>query len=189
MKDILKVGIILFITSAVAATCLAAVYSVTKPRIIKTKQMEFTASLSLALPGADPDAIIPVEKDGKILFYKGFFSHDTSKLVGYAYTGRSSGYSGVIETLVGVDSAGQVIGIRILSQVETPGLGSRIQEKKYGDTLTWVQKQFIGKMAAACKVDRDGGEIVSITGATISSRAVAKSVSEGYNQIVDAIAP
>jgi electron transport complex protein RnfG len=128
-----------------------------------------------------------VEKDGKIIFYKGYSAPDTTKLIGYAFTGRSTGYSSVIETLVGVDSAGQVIGIRVLSQTETPGLGTKIQEVKYGEKLTWVQKQFIGKSAATTKVDKDGGEIVSITGATISSRAVAKSVSEGYRQIMSRI--
>jgi Na+-translocating ferredoxin:NAD+ oxidoreductase subunit G len=188
MKEIFKVGAILFITSVAAATSLAAVYSITKPRILKSKQEQFMASLTLALPGAEKDAILPVEKDGTVLFYKGYSSADTSKLVGYAFTGRSSGYSSVIETLIGVDSTGHVIGIRVLSQTETPGLGTKIQEVKYGETLTWVQKQFIGKMAAACKVDKDGGEIVSITGATISSRAVARSVSEGFNQIKDSIA-
>lgn len=187
MKEILKLGAILFMTSVVAATSLAAVYSITKPRILKSKEAEFIASLTLALPGADKDAILPVIKDGTVLFYKGYTSPDTLKLVGYAFTGRAFGYSSVIETMVGVDSTGRVIGIRVLSQMETPGLGTKIQEVKYGEKAAWVQKQFVGKMAAGCQVDKDGGEIDSITGATISSRATARSVSEGYHRIMDSM--
>jgi len=184
MKEILKVGGILFFTSVVAATSLAAVYSVTKPRILKSRQEQFKAGLAIVLPGAAQDAIFPVEKDNQVVFYKGFTSPDTAQFVGYAYSGRAAGYSSIIETLVGVDSTGKVIGIKVISQVETPGLGTKIAEVKYGENLSWVQKQFIGKGAATCKVNKDGGEINAITGATISSRAVAKGISEGYNKLV-----
>jgi Na+-translocating ferredoxin:NAD+ oxidoreductase subunit G len=183
MKEIFKVGGILFLVTVIAATSLAAVYSVTKPRILKSKAEEFKAGLTIVLPGADNKAIFPVEKDDQILYYKGFSTPDSSHLVGYAFLGHAAGYSSVIEVLVGVDTTGHVIGIKVLSQSETPGLGTKIQEVKYGETQNWVQKQFIGKAAQNSAVIKDGGEIEAITGATISSRAVARSVAQGYRRI------
>jgi electron transport complex protein RnfG len=81
--------------------------------------------------------------------------------------------------MIGVDTAGVIQGMKILSQAETPGLGAKITEVKYGDKWPWFQHQFIGKKGDNLQVDKDGGEIKSVTGATISSRAVTKAVREG----------
>ncbi len=79
------------------------------------------------------------------------------------------GYSSIIELLVGVDNDGEIIGIKVLSQSETPGLGANIVKEEY-------LKQYIGKKQAEIKLNKDGGEIDAITGATITSRAVANNV-------------
>ncbi|OQX94990.1 hypothetical protein B6I21_07740, partial [candidate division KSB1 bacterium 4572_119] len=41
----------------------------------------------------------------------------------------------------------------------------------------------LNKVADGLAVDKDGGEIKSITGATISSRAVANSIKEGLEDL------
>ena len=71
----------------------------------------------------------------------------------------------------------------MLSQVETPGLGTKVEEVKYGEDDPWFTRQFLGKTANAVAVDKDGGDIQSITGATISSRALAKSVVAAYEKL------
>ena len=68
-----------------------------------------------------------------------------------------------------------ITGIKVASQQETPGLGTRIEELRRGEKEPWFQSQFRGKGAeAAIKLVRGGGPdgIEAITGATISSRAV-----------------
>ena len=184
MKDIIKLGSILMLITTIAATTLAAVYSVTKPLIDLRKQEELNAAKSIALPGVNLKAIDEVKIEKKVLYYTGYADTNKSNLVGYAFLAYGNGYSSTIESIVGVDSSGFIIGIKVLSQTETPGLGTKIEEIKYGDSLTWVQNKFIGKFCTNLSVDKDGGEIQSITGATISTRAVTNSIVAGYEDLL-----
>ncbi|MFH1941555.1 MAG: FMN-binding protein, partial [bacterium] len=96
---------------------------------------------------------------------------------------ESRGYSSTIQTLVGVDSTCKILSVRVLYQQETPGLGTRIEEIRSGDTTPWWQNQFLGKNAVGIAVDKDNGEIETITGATITSRAVTIGISERAEKI------
>jgi Na+-translocating ferredoxin:NAD+ oxidoreductase subunit G len=183
MKEIVKLGGLLMLISVIAATALAGIYTVTKPKIEYQKQFALEQALMTALPGAAQDAVFPIEKDGRVLYYEGFKSADKTQLIGYAFIGQWPGYSSVIETMVGVDTTGNIIGLKVLDQKETPGLGTRTEEIKHGENDSWFQRQFLGKDAAALKVDKDGGEIQSITGATISSRAVTRSVVAAFQEL------
>lgn len=183
MKDILRLGGILTLVTAIAATGLAAVYSVTKPLILEQKRLAVEKALTVALPLADKEYIEPVELDGKISFYKGYADSQKLNLIGFAYIAYGPAYSSTIETMVGVDTAGVILGMKVLSQTETPGLGTKIEEIKYGQESPWFTDQFLTMAAQKLAVDKDGGEIQSITGATISSRALTKSVVSGYSKL------
>ncbi|MBN1542609.1 RnfABCDGE type electron transport complex subunit G [candidate division KSB1 bacterium] len=185
MKDIVKLGLTLMVITVLAAAGLAAVYSVTKPRIDAQRQMETERALTVALPQADPESIQAVKDGEEVRYYQ--LVDDDSQVVAYAFVARGTGYSSVIETMVGVDTSGRVIGMKVLSQTETPGLGTKVEEIRYGETDPWFQRQFIDKPAGDLAVKADGGEIVSITGATISSRALANSVIGGYKKLIKEI--
>ncbi len=89
------------------------------------------------------------------------------------------GYSGKIGLLVAIQANGEIAGVRVVSQNETPGLGDYIDIAK----SPWI-KQFdhaslgadIATRDAAWKVKKDGGRFDYMTGATISPRAVVKAV-------------
>jgi len=179
MKDLLKLPVILTLVTVVAAGALAYVFNTTKPKIEAEKKLVQELALKESLPKAARGVIVPVKKGEKILYYKGFASPDTTNLVGYIILSSAHGYSSTIEVMVGVDTAGVIQGMKILSQAETPGLGAKVTEVKYGDKWPWFQHQFIGKKGDNLQVDKDGGEIKSVTGATISSRAVTKAVRDG----------
>jgi electron transport complex protein RnfG len=182
MKDIVKLGAILMTITVISAATLAGVYSVTKPKIEEQKRLALERALTIALPTADPQHIFPVRQNDNVLYYRGFSSTDTSRAVGYAFVAHGPGYSSVIETMVGVDTLGTIIGMKVLAQVETPGLGTKVEEVKYGETDPWFTRQFLTRRADNLAVDKDGGDIDSITGATISSRALTNSVVNGYRQ-------
>jgi|YelNatPaOPRAMG01_1025707.scaffolds.fasta_scaffold00001_35 electron transport complex protein RnfG len=183
MKDVLRMAWILGVVTVLAAAVLGAVNHVAKPRIEEQRRLALEQALLSALPKADPRAIVPVYEGDEIVYYKGYAQPDTTGLVGYAFVARGAGYSSEIETLVGVDTTGQIIGLKILREVETPGLGTKIEEVRYGEKDPWFQRQFIGKRARQLAVDKDGGEIVSVTGATISSRAVTNSIRKGLEEL------
>ena len=79
------------------------------------------------------------------------------------------GYSSIINALVGVDLNNKITGIGIISQQETPGLGSNIEKESF-------LSQFIGKGIEDLNIKKDGGKIDAVTGATISSRAITSGV-------------
>ena len=78
-----------------------------------------------------------------------------------------------------------ITGIKVAFQQETPGLGTKIEEIKGKDTEPWFQKQFRGKRGEQLVVVRseDPDAIEAITGATISSTAVTKSVREAVEKL------
>jgi len=100
-----------------------------------------------------------------------------SDVIGYSYSISGNGYGGAIDILVGVQktdlSDGNIIlqGISIISQKETPGLGTKILEDTF---LTQFQDLNSDDIA----LSQNGGQIDAITGATISSSAVTDAVSQ-----------
>ncbi len=95
--------------------------------------------------------------------------YDDADTVGYAYIARGKGYGGYIDILVGLVDENTIKGINIVKHYESPGLGAKIIESEYRD-------QYNGLNIADSEMDFNGGRIDSITGATISSKAVADAV-------------
>lgn len=86
------------------------------------------------------------------------------------------GYSGDIHLLVGLDMEGRILGVRVTSHKETPGLGDRIETKK-SDWVFGFNGQSLGTPPyRAWNVRKDGGDFDQFTGATITPRAVVKAV-------------
>ena len=182
MRDIFKLSGILLLVTAIAGGALSMVNSITRPRIELQAKLALERALLKALPTADKRAIILVAENSQ-KYYKGYASPDTTNLVGYAFIAQGRGYSSKIKTMVGVDTTGSITGTSILHQLETPGLGTKIEEIKYGEDKPWFQVQFLSKGWKELAVDKDGGTINSITGATISSRAVTNSIREGLKTL------
>ena len=157
---------------------LSFAYVVTKPKIEAQRLGEEAASLKEVLPSAH--TFEPVEKDGEIFYYNSF--NKEGRLVGYVFKAVGNGYSSVIETMVGLKEDGTIARIKILSQNETPGLGSKIVEVEQGESESWFQKQFQSKKAE--NLDK---EIQTITGATISSEAVMVSIQQEAKKVLESI--
>ena len=97
--------------------------------------------------------------------------------VGAAVTGTSErGYSGPVKLMVGFDPNGQIINIAVLEQKETPGLGTKMKGEKF-------LRQFRGKnpFSFDLAVQKDGGAVDALAGATISTRAFTEATQLAYN--------
>jgi electron transport complex protein RnfG len=87
------------------------------------------------------------------------------------------GYNAPIHLLIGLEvPSGRITGVRVVSHRETPGLGDLIDIGK----SDWI-RQFDGKSidepeASAWAVAKDEGQFDSITGATVTPRAVIRAV-------------
>lgn len=86
------------------------------------------------------------------------------------------GYSGGIQSLVGVDLEGNILGVRTIAHAETPGLGDKIEIKKSNWMLAFNQKSLINTSTEQWHVKKDNGMFDQFTGATITPRAVVSSV-------------
>jgi len=86
------------------------------------------------------------------------------------------GYSGSIRLLVGIDTEGRLLGVRVLAHRETPGLGDAIEQHK----STWIdgfKGRSLGDPALErWQVKKDGGDFDQFTGATGTPRAVVRAV-------------
>ena len=183
MKDILKSGLILMLYSLVAGSALAFVYLKTLPVIEERKAALARAILLEVLPGMD-GGYVPQGDADSFGYWAAYKGDDKSEADGYVFTAKGKGYSSTIETMVGVDKDGKVTGLKVVFQQETPGLGDKILEIKSGESDPWYLRQFIGKSSADnIMVADDGGIIDAISGATVSSRAVAGSVLNGLLQL------
>ena len=196
MNNIARLSIVLTIITLIAAFILAEIYKITKPRIELQKKAKTQEALGIVLPNAkviiSVDRKVPVkDSDGnvlyereEVLYYKGYTNTDTTQLIGYAFKALGSGYSSVVETMVGIDTTGHIKMIKIISQKETPGLGALCVNSEPFNGKKWSTLQFIGKGINNLKVDKDGGPIVSITGATITSRAITNSIREKLSSLL-----
>lgn len=196
MKYYLKLGFILLLIGAIASGVLALINSYTEPIIENNKLKTEEEARSLVLPQAEifekksiameraeskPDPLkIQKETSGsnEFVFYIG--KNNQQEIVGYTFVAKKYGYSSTIETMVGVNPDLSVNKIKIINQAETPGLGANCEEESFTSQFSQLTK-------AELQVDKDGGQIQSLTGATISSRAITNSIKEGLNNIETAL--
>lgn len=174
VKDAFKMGLVLLVTCIIAAGALAQVYSVTSVIIKKNDEEAEKKKRKDVLPSAA--RFEEKDIDGK-KYILGYDAED--KQVGGIFKAAPKGYSGPIRITVGVapDSSVTAVVITKLDQTETPGLGTNVTKPKFLD-------RFKGKKGNELKLKKDSGTIDAITAATISSRAVANGVKDGWEQYI-----
>ena len=161
---IIRLAAILLIITSLVAAALAGVNSITAPAIAKLTAEKTQMAIEAVLPGGG-EAIdfAPVDLVSKV--YKGEN--------GYAIEVTPGGFDNTITMMVGVDFEGKVLGIDIIKHTETAGLGAVADaETPAGQNF---RGQFVGTSGSVA-VTKDGGAMDSITGATITSRAICDGV-------------
>ncbi len=162
---VMRLSLTLLVITAVVAAALAGVNAVTKPIIAALKEQKTQQAIEAVLPGGG-EAMAFTDDTGMV---KAVYGSDA----GYAVLVEPSGFGGTISMMVGVDKAGNVLGVSIISHTETASLGAVAAEKtSKGEAF---RSQYVGQ-SGSLAVTADGGSIDSITGATITSRAVTVGV-------------
>lgn len=165
MKQMVKLSCTLLIISAVVAGILAGVNAITKPLIEKINWEKTQQAVAEVLPGGGEQLDIPATDE-----IQGVYASQT----GYAVQVAPAGFGGNIQMMVGVSKEGNVLGVSIISHSETAGLGAVAAAKtEAGEAF---RKQFLDTAAPYIV----GSNVDALTGATITSKAVA----DGVNQAV-----
>ena len=162
--------------SLVSGASLAGVFVFTAP-IIQQRELEAkTETAKRVLPGAEFD--INANATGDMNRLEG---HDKNgNLAGVVYVVKGKGYGGPIDVVVGLSRDGRICGVRVGKNTETPGLGSRVNEVKWGEKEPWFTEQF--KNVAVADLASGSFKLDAITGATISSKAVESAVRAAANR-------
>ncbi len=93
----------------------------------------------------------------------------------------AGGYSGAINLIMGVDRNNKVLGVRVISHAETPGLGDKIEVSKSDWILNFEGHSLQNLTIEQWAVKKDGGNFDQFSGATITPRAIVKAVYRGLN--------
>ncbi len=172
-KELILPGIILFVICLVTASLLALTNELTKPKIEALAAANANAARKEVLPTAEHFSENPLEVtfEGQTYAYFEGFEKDKEAAIGYVFITVTKGYGGDVKLMTGIAKDGTVSGIEVLELSETPGLGM----KAYDD---FFLKQFLGKggCVSVVKKDADDNSVCAITGATITSDAVAGAV-------------
>lgn len=167
-RYVLRLTVTLFVITGVVAALLAGVNAVTAPRIAAANAEKTKAAIAQVLPDADTAVALEDVSDDSGAVQAVYIS-DT----GYAIQVAPAGFGGEISMMVGVDKAGSVLGISIISHSETAGLGAvAAASSAKGQAF---RDQFIGQ-SGQLAVTKDGGTIDALSSATITSRAVTEGV-------------
>jgi len=99
--------------------------------------------------------------------------------VATAFQVTAMGYSGEISIMMGIASDGEILGVRVISHAETPGLGDKIEAAKGDWILGFNGLSLANRTQSQWAVKKDGGEFDQFSGATITPRAVVRAVHNG----------
>ncbi len=176
MKEIIKNALILFGITLVASILLAYVYSITKEPIAQVQIVNRDKALESVLPDAQFEELMDLDFTNYEKINTVFMAKKANEIVGYAFKlTTKEGYGGPIEMVLGISLEGNLTGIEIIKQSETPGLGANV-------ILPLFKDQFEGKQTEALKVVKTGAvnpnEIDAISSSTITSNAVTNAVNE-----------
>jgi electron transport complex protein RnfG len=140
----IRLTLVLAAVTFAASLALGFVYQSTKPKIDLADKLTKERARMIALPEAACGVFVE-EKTEEMTYYRGYRKADTTGFAGYVVTAQGKGYSSTIETVVGVDPKGKIAGLRITSQQETPGLGTRIQEVLSTRTVADAIAEMVGR--------------------------------------------
>lgn len=114
-------------------------------------------------------------------------------VLGYAFVIYGKGLWGSIEASIAFDAElNEILGFRIFSQNETPGLGARITENWFLNQFRQIPVFINGQMQRLSLIDENEVpqnvyEIRRVTGATSSTAAVVKMIMEESEKIKNTI--
>lgn len=155
----------------------------TKEAILERQKEDLLDSLAQVVPDEryDNDLLAQpleiVDEGGKPLtIYRGTVGSQVNAL---AWEISGQGYAGEIRLILGLDGEGKILGVRVLSHAETPGLGDKIEVAKDPWILGFNGLSLGDPPEGEWAVKKDGGRFDQFSGATITPRGVVQAIKDG----------
>jgi electron transport complex protein RnfG len=177
----------LAVAVGLSSALLLGLNTITSPVIAQRVNEDKLAAIELVMPSSQyQNALLATEhpfivNDRQYTVYNALDQQGQAS--GYVVQVSAKGYAGPINLLVGVDASLTILGVRVLSHSETPGLGDKIEIAKNPWVLSFNQKNLSNTSSKAWAVKKDGGEFDQFTGATITPRAVVNAVHQALSDL------
>lgn len=166
MQKILKLTVILLVVCAIVAGVLGVINELTKDRIAEQNRLKTERAYAAVLVADSYEAV-----DFDAAAFPTVDSISKAGEAGHVVETTFSGAQGSITMAVGVDTDLKITGISIIKHAETAGLGAVAASTNEKGVA--FREQFIGEDKNVA-ITKAGGNIDALTGATITSRAVAQ---------------
>jgi Na+-translocating ferredoxin:NAD+ oxidoreductase subunit G len=172
-REIIGGIMVLIVITSLSGFLLAQVYKTTAPKIEEQQKAEERKLNREIFPEGEN---FEKKEENGIEFTMVY--DNRGEKIGKIFKISTMGYGGDIVLKVGVDENLNIKGVKVLQQNETPGLGAKITKGGFLSQFKNLEKDSI-----YLKKDNKNGKIDSVTGATISSRAVT----DGMRKLLERI--
>lgn len=193
-QHMLAAGKALAIFAIVASALVGITYQVTKDQIDANERASLLRSLHVLVPPEQHDNDLYADTiilDAPELNYRKqpitvYRARKNNTPVAAIFNVTApDGYGGPIKLLIAIDREGTVLGVRVISHKETPGLGDAIDIEKSDWITTFEGRTLSNPKEKQWRVKKDGGVFDQFTGATITPRAIVKSVRKTLNYFTE----
>ena len=178
MKLVIHMLVTLTIIGVISGGVLSGINSWAKPKIIANRNAETERAIFVVQNEATSYNKV---EDVNFELYEVF--DDNSNSLGYALPYEGNGFQGKVRLIVGLNKdIEKLVGLKILEQVETPGLGTKVTETQFTDQFKNLVVTPEIKSVKGVE-PQNPNEVQAITGATISSKAIVRIVNEGIKKL------
>ncbi|MFC2133870.1 FMN-binding protein [Bacteroidota bacterium] len=182
MKKVIQMLVTLSLIGVVSGGVLSKLNGWAQPKIAAHRKAETERAIFIVQPNAK---IYEKVEEVDFELYRVF--EDSTTQVGYAMVYQGNGFAGNMRVMAGVtNDVSHIVGIQILEQTETPGLGTKVTEepftRQFIDLSTNPQVDYVKGVPPT-----NDNEIQAITGATISSKSVVAIINGGILKLKELV--
>ena len=185
IKQMITASLLLTLYSVIGTGLVAYTNAATKEQIASNEKNVLVDSIGEVLPKDSYDNDITNDKitltdpanlgtQSPVTIYRA--RKGDTPVAAVITTEAPEGYGGAIKLLIGVNADNTLAGARVISHAETPGLGDKIETSKGDWILKFAGKSLNDPKPESWGVKKDGGVFDQFSGATITPRAIVKSI-------------
>lgn len=171
--DIVMPTLIMVAISFTVVLALSVTNKLTAPKIEKLEEKNQKDSMHKVLKAEKYERNALYYGEEKVEFH---IAKVNGKILGYIFITEESGYGGPVTVMTAITPDGKIKAAYVLNvDDETPGLGKQAAEKDFYSQFTGLRDKV---SLVTGKPKKDKNEVKSLTGATITSKAVTRAVNK-----------
>lgn len=171
--DIVMPTVIMVAISFTVILALSVTNKLTAPKTSKLQEQNQKDSMHKVLEAQNYERNSLYYGEEKVEFH---IAKSDGKILGYIFITEESGYGGSVSVMTAITTDGKIKAAYVLSvDDETPGLGKQAAEKEFYSQFAGL-KDKISLVTGEPRKDKN--EVKSLTGATITSKAVTRAVNK-----------